>query len=107
MAKGTEKPQVTKVEFDFSDDAKDFLRSLFSKEEPKKSDTPKKTTIKEENSTSSSNVSLSEIRAMVVDKADAGKQAGIKKLLEFYGYKTVAMLPEENYNDFYKDLSKV
>lgn len=104
MAKGTEKPQVTKVEFDFSEDAKDFLRSLF---EPKKSDTPKKTTIKEENSTSSSNVSLSEIRAMVVDKADAGKQAGIKKLLEFYGYKTVAMLPEENYNDFYKDLSKV
>lgn len=108
---------ITKVEFDLSQDTKDFLTSLFGGKQIE-ADQPaigfkkalSKKTIKveeEEEEDSESVVNITQIRETIQQKAEAGKTDAIKTLLKKYDAKSASTLPEENYEAFFKALNKL
>lgn len=109
-----EKQSVTRVEFDFSDEAKQFLTDLFSsnrqqiesiREEPAIVNKVSKKNTTE--TSSNEEISLTQIRELIQSKAEEGKTDEIKQLLSKFSAKSASTLSAENYVSFYKQLSKL
>lgn len=117
MATTKEKQSVTRVEFDLSDDTKAFLTALFNSSNtvneqtvikesyPVKQKKDKTTEVTENHD--EPEVSLTQIREMIQEKAEEGKTDKIKQLLSKHSAKSASTLSAENYKSFFAQLSKL
>lgn len=112
VAKKPQKQNVVVV--DFSEETKDLLRSLI--EVLGKSPAPVKQIAAAQPApvatapvvkTTSTTVSLTEIRELINEKAGQGKTAAIVKLLGNHGAQSASTLAEENYDAFFTDLKEL
>ena len=108
-----DKDPVTRVVFDLSDDAKEFLLGLFgqstenaSTAKSAKTKSPKKEVV-EKDDPADAVTTLTQIREAIQLKVEEGKTESIKKLLKKFDAKNATTLEEENYDAFYKAIVKL